>query len=92
MVRDGYYYGLALFGVAVLVAWLTSPAWGTPALVLAAFLVVVSCSTEAPAPAPKADENAAILTRRPAGERIVRQSGVMEGPDLGSFIRGPSRH
>jgi phosphatidylserine decarboxylase len=39
MVRDGYYYGLALFGVAVLVAWLTSPAWGTPALVLAAFFL-----------------------------------------------------
>ena len=39
MVRDGYYYGLALFGVAVLVAWLTSPAWGIPALVLAAFFL-----------------------------------------------------
>lgn len=39
MVRDGYYYGLALFGVAVLVAWLTSPAWAIPALVLAAFFL-----------------------------------------------------
>ncbi|HEV2114449.1 MAG TPA: phosphatidylserine decarboxylase [Terriglobales bacterium] len=39
MVRDGYYYGLALFGVAVLVGWLTSPAWGVPALVLAAFFL-----------------------------------------------------
>ncbi|HJS99328.1 MAG TPA: phosphatidylserine decarboxylase [Terriglobales bacterium] len=39
MVRDGYYYGLALFGVAVLVAWLTSPAWSIPALVLAAFFL-----------------------------------------------------
>jgi len=39
MVRDGYYYGLALFGVAALVAWLTSLAWGIPALVLAAFFL-----------------------------------------------------
>ncbi|HEX6905691.1 MAG TPA: phosphatidylserine decarboxylase, partial [Terriglobales bacterium] len=39
MVRDGYYYGLSLFGVAVLVGWLTSPAWGVPALVLAAFFL-----------------------------------------------------
>ena len=39
MVRDGYYYGLGLFGVGVLVAWLTSPAWGIPALVLAAFFL-----------------------------------------------------
>jgi phosphatidylserine decarboxylase len=39
MVRDGYYYGLALCGVAVLVAWLTSPLWAIPALVLAAFFL-----------------------------------------------------
>jgi phosphatidylserine decarboxylase len=39
MVRDGYYYGLALLGVAVLVGWLTSPGWGVPALVLAAFFL-----------------------------------------------------
>jgi len=39
MVRDGYYYGLALFGVALLVGWLASPAWGVPALGLAAFFL-----------------------------------------------------
>ncbi|HET7441268.1 MAG TPA: phosphatidylserine decarboxylase [Terriglobales bacterium] len=39
MVRDGYYYGLALLGVTVLVAWLTNPAWGIPALVLAGFFL-----------------------------------------------------
>jgi len=39
MVRDGYYYGLALFGVAALVGWLTAPAWGVPALALAAFFL-----------------------------------------------------
>src|ERR1041385_2543191 len=39
MVRDGYYYGLALCGVAALVTWLTSPLWAIPALVLAAFFL-----------------------------------------------------
>lgn len=39
MVRDGYYYGFALVGVAALVAWLTTPAWGVPALLLAAFFL-----------------------------------------------------
>ena len=39
MVRDGYYYGVALLGVAALVAWLTIPPWGIPALVLAAFFL-----------------------------------------------------
>src|SRR5579864_2887995 len=39
MVRDGYYYGLALTGVAVLVAWLAAPLWAIPALALAAFFL-----------------------------------------------------
>lgn len=39
MVRDGYYYGFTLIGVAVLVGWLTTPAWGVPALVLAVFFL-----------------------------------------------------
>lgn len=39
MVRDGYYYGLALVGVALLVGWITAPAWGVPALALAAFFL-----------------------------------------------------
>src|SRR5207248_10739949 len=39
MVRDGYLYGLSLVGAALLVGWLTSPAWGAPALVLAAFFL-----------------------------------------------------
>ncbi|MGE5207162.1 MAG: phosphatidylserine decarboxylase [Chlamydiota bacterium] len=39
MVRDGYYYGFAFLGVAVLVGWLTAPVWGLPALVLAAFFL-----------------------------------------------------
>lgn len=39
MVRDGYYYGLALLGAAVLVGWLASPPWSVPALLLAAFFL-----------------------------------------------------
>jgi phosphatidylserine decarboxylase len=39
MVRDGYYYGFALVGVAALVAWLTSPAWAVPPLLLAGFFL-----------------------------------------------------
>lgn len=39
MVRDGYYYGFALLGVALLVGWMAAPAWGVPALVLAGFFL-----------------------------------------------------
>lgn len=39
MVRDGYYYGLALLGAAVLVGWLASPPWSVPVLLLAAFFL-----------------------------------------------------
>ena len=39
MVRDGYYYGFALVGVAALLAWLTSPGWAVPPLLLAAFFL-----------------------------------------------------
>jgi phosphatidylserine decarboxylase len=39
MVRDGYYYGLALVAVAVLVGWLTVPAVGIVPLLLAAFFL-----------------------------------------------------
>jgi phosphatidylserine decarboxylase len=39
MVRDGYYYALALIVVAVLLAWLAGPAWLIPPLLLAAFFL-----------------------------------------------------
>jgi phosphatidylserine decarboxylase len=39
MVRDGYYYGLVLLGSAVLVAWLTNPAWAIIPVLLAAFFL-----------------------------------------------------
>src|SRR5438309_9634576 len=39
MVSDGYYYAVPLIGAALLLAWLTSPVWALPALVLAGFFL-----------------------------------------------------
>ncbi|HZQ25859.1 MAG TPA: phosphatidylserine decarboxylase [Terriglobales bacterium] len=39
MVRDAYYYSVPLIAAAVLLGWLTSPAWAIIPLVLAAFLL-----------------------------------------------------
>jgi phosphatidylserine decarboxylase len=39
MVRDGYYYGCVMIAAAVLVAWLTSPAWAVIPLTLAVFFM-----------------------------------------------------
>lgn len=39
MVRDGYYYGLALIAAAVLVGWFARPAWALLPLLLAMFFL-----------------------------------------------------
>src|SRR5215831_6980281 len=39
MVRDGYYYGLALIAAAVLLGWLTRPAWAIIPVLLAFFFL-----------------------------------------------------
>ncbi len=39
MVRDGYYYALALIAAAVLAGWLAAPAWALVPLLLAAFFL-----------------------------------------------------
>jgi len=39
MVRDAYRYALPLGAAAILLGWLTSPAWALPALVVALFLL-----------------------------------------------------
>jgi len=39
MVRDGYYYGLALIGAGILLAWLTRPAWAILPILLACFFL-----------------------------------------------------
>jgi len=39
MVRDAYYYALALLAAAALIGWLTSPRWALPALLLVVFFL-----------------------------------------------------
>ncbi len=39
MVRDGYFYALPLIAVAVLLAWLTGPAWAVVPVLLAIFFL-----------------------------------------------------
>jgi phosphatidylserine decarboxylase len=39
MVPDGYYYAITLLGAAALLAWLASPLWGVPLLLLAFFFL-----------------------------------------------------
>jgi phosphatidylserine decarboxylase len=39
MVPDGYYYAIPLLGVAALLAWLASPPWAVPPLLLSVFLL-----------------------------------------------------
>jgi len=39
MVADGYYYALALVGVAALMGWLAGPLWSLPACLLAVFFL-----------------------------------------------------
>ncbi len=39
MVRDGYYYALALFAAALLLGWLTQPAWAVIPVALACFFL-----------------------------------------------------
>jgi phosphatidylserine decarboxylase len=39
MIRDGYFYALAFVAAAVLVGWLTQPAWAVPPVLLALFFL-----------------------------------------------------
>jgi phosphatidylserine decarboxylase len=39
MVRDGYYYGLAFIAAAILLGWLTRPAWAIVPILLACFFL-----------------------------------------------------
>jgi len=39
MVRDGYFYGLAFIAAAILLGWLTQPAWAILPLLLACFFL-----------------------------------------------------
>src|SRR6266436_9896587 len=39
MVRDGYYYGLALIAAGILLGWLTRPGWAILPILLACFFL-----------------------------------------------------
>ncbi len=39
MVRDAYYYAIPLLAVAMVIGWLATPPWGTPAVLLALFFL-----------------------------------------------------
>ncbi len=74
MVRDGLYYGFGFAAAAVLLAWLTgTPAYGIPALVLAAFFLWFFRDPERKVP----DMRGAIVS--PADGKVTDIS-VIEGP------------
>ncbi len=75
MVRDGYYYGLALFAAAVLLGWLTRPAWGIIPVLLALFFLWFFRDPERPIPA----EARAIVS--PADGKVTDVSVIQVGSD-----------
>jgi len=75
MVRDGYYYGLALIAAAVLLGWLTSPAWAILPLLLAFFFLWFFRDPERGIPS----EEGALVS--PADGKVTDVSTVTVGQD-----------
>jgi phosphatidylserine decarboxylase len=70
MVRDGYYYAVALIAVAALLAWLAGPGWAVLPLLLAAFFLWFFRDPERLIP----DEAGAIVS--PADGKVTSVSTV----------------
>ncbi|MGH9537884.1 MAG: phosphatidylserine decarboxylase [Terriglobales bacterium] len=71
MVADGYYYALALAGVAVLMGWLAGPMWALPACLLAFFFLWFFRDPERAIP----DSQGAVVS--PADGKVTDVSSVL---------------
>jgi len=75
MVRDGYYYGLALFAAASLLGWLTRPIWAIVPVLLALFFLWFFRDPERAIPS----EPGALVS--PADGKVTEVSVVDVGKD-----------
>jgi len=75
MVRDGYYYGLTLIAAAVLLGWLTRPAWAIVPMLFACFFLWFFRDPERAIPA----EEGAVVS--PADGKITDVSTISVGND-----------
>lgn len=75
MVRDGYYYALALIAAAILLGWLTHPAWAVVPILLACFFLWFFRDPERAIPA----EEGAVVS--PADGKVTEVSTVSVGND-----------
>lgn len=75
MVRDGYYYGLTLIAAAVLLGWLTRPAWAIVPILLAFFFLWFFRDPERAIPA----EAGAVVS--PADGKVTDVSTISVGND-----------
>lgn len=73
MVRDGYYYGLALIAAGILLGWLTRPAWAILPVLLAGFFLWFFRDPERAIPA----EEGALVS--PADGKVTDVSAVQIG-------------
>ncbi len=75
MVRDGYFYALPLIAAAILIGWLTHPAWAIIPVLLAFFFLWFFRDPERAIP----DEPGALVS--PADGKVTDISPVMVGSD-----------
>lgn len=75
MVRDGYYYGLALIAAGILLGWLTHPVWAIVPILLACFFLWFFRDPQRAIPA----EEGALVS--PADGKVTDISTVNVGQD-----------